>query len=80
MSFPSTRSPSEKGRELPFAIADATADFKKSMFDCAENRALLSYKNECRAATVFPSSVQPEEVARRAIVNSPNNPTDVCDL
>lgn len=27
----STRSPSEKGNELPFAMADATADLRKSM-------------------------------------------------
>ena len=27
----STRSPSEYGKELPFAIADATADLRKSM-------------------------------------------------
>lgn len=31
VSFESTRSPSEKGRELPLAIAEATADLRKSM-------------------------------------------------
>jgi hypothetical protein len=30
-SFESTRSPSEKGRELPFEIAEATADLRKSI-------------------------------------------------
>lgn len=30
-SFESTRSPREKGRELPFEIAEATADLRKSI-------------------------------------------------
>lgn len=30
-SFESTRSPSEKGSELPFEIAEATADLRKSI-------------------------------------------------
>lgn len=51
VSFPSTRSPSEKGRELPFAIADATADFRKSIFmmNCIDQPCylLLFCSNEC---------------------------------
>lgn len=41
----STRSPSEKGNELPFAMAEATADLRKSIVVDA----LATSGEECRA-------------------------------